>query len=239
MPQNRTQSDSENSSSASDENKIPPAFDRPDIDLRDANLAALLAWLIPGAGHIYQGRYGKGALFMICILGTFLYGLTLGGNRVVYASWKENDRRWQYVCQFGVGLSSFPAVIQYFKTKNGDEPYFQIAKRYPAQYPGREFEILTPEEIAEYDEKDFGPLLIDGFMAPPAGGLNPNSMDVLGMWHKEFNKKFEMGTLFTVVAGLLNILAIYDAYAGPAYEDPENKKKKKKDKLKEIENESE
>ena len=29
----------------------------------------------------------------------------------------------------------------------------------------------------------------------------------------------EIGTIYTTVAGLLNILAIYDAYEGPAYLD--------------------
>ena len=57
-----------------------------EIDLKDPRLAAFLAWLIPGAGHIYQGRTGKGVLFFVCILGTFFYGLYIGDGRVVYAS---------------------------------------------------------------------------------------------------------------------------------------------------------
>ena len=50
------------------------------VDLRNPYLAALLAWLIPGAGHFYQRRRAKGALFCICILGTFLFGLGLGSR---------------------------------------------------------------------------------------------------------------------------------------------------------------
>ena len=37
------------------------------IDLRNRPLAALLAWLVPGAGHFYQGRHAKGVLFLVCI----------------------------------------------------------------------------------------------------------------------------------------------------------------------------
>ena len=48
------------------------------VNLKDQYWAAFLAWLIPGAGHIYQGRYAKGLLFMVCILSTFIYGLGLG-----------------------------------------------------------------------------------------------------------------------------------------------------------------
>ena len=49
-----------------------------EIDLRDPWLAGLLAWLVPGAGHLYQRRTGKGLLFMICILSTYFFGLALG-----------------------------------------------------------------------------------------------------------------------------------------------------------------
>jgi hypothetical protein len=47
------------------------------------------------------------------------------------------------------------------------------------------------------------------FMAPP-----PN-LNTLSQWHYEGSAGFELGTLFTAVAGLLNLLAIFDAFAGP------------------------
>ena len=53
------------------------------IQLKDPLVAGVLAWLVPGLGHFYQGRNAKGALFAICILGTFLYGLYLGGSKEV------------------------------------------------------------------------------------------------------------------------------------------------------------
>jgi hypothetical protein len=39
--------------------------------------------------------------------------------------------------------------------------------------------------------------------------------DELAQWHLELHSYFELGTLITMIAGLLNVLAIYDAYAGP------------------------
>jgi TM2 domain-containing membrane protein YozV len=67
-----------------------------EIDLKDPWLAAFLAWLVPGLGHLYQGRTGKGLLFFICIVGTFFYGLYIGGGKVVYASVPNPLTRWQY-----------------------------------------------------------------------------------------------------------------------------------------------
>ena len=72
---------------------------RQTVDLKDPALAGFLAWLVPGLGHLYQGRRAKAALFFVCIMGTFIYGCYLGGSkelgwgRVVYFSWRPGDKR--------------------------------------------------------------------------------------------------------------------------------------------------
>ena len=149
-----------------------------EIDLRDPYLAALLAWLCPGAGHLYQRRYAKGILFLACILGTYFFGLALGEGKVVYASWNQVDRRWQYPLQLGVGLPAIPALAQNLVTRGGNPP------------------------------------LLGGFMAAPGNS------DTLSDWHRTLNMRFELGTLYTMVAGLLNILAIWDAFGGPVVSEP-------------------
>ena len=81
------------------------------VDLKDPYWAAFLAWIWPGAGHFYQKRYAKGFLFMICILSTYFFGLGIGQGRVVYASFKPGNLRWQFVCQLGVGAPALPAIF--------------------------------------------------------------------------------------------------------------------------------
>jgi hypothetical protein len=163
-----------------------------EINLREPGVAAFWAWFWPGAGHIYQGRYAKGSLFMICILGTYFYGLVLGGGRVVYAYWERGEQRYHYLCQVGVGLPALPAVVQNMRVGQGKEPLF------------------------------------GGIMAPPPGQNRALREESLSGWHHYYGWRFEMGTLFTMVAGLLNVLAIYDAYAGPALPVPEDEKKSDK-----------
>ncbi len=189
---------------ASDESTI-------EIDLKDPRLAAFLAWLVPGLGHIYQGRTGKGVLFFACIVGTFVYGLYIGDGRVVYASTadvfsRQFLERWQYICQVGVGLPALPALVQRERLRNGKSP-----------------------------------LVSDKFMRPPhenpPGGGRFESRDKYGnvvqhpdelaMWNYEHGEYFEIGTVFTVIAGLLNILAIYDAYGGPLVIPPPEEQKKR------------
>ncbi len=159
------------------------------VKLKDPVFAAFLAWLVPGAGHLYQGRTAKGLLFMVCILGTFFFGMWLGDGRIVYASWRSSDMRLPYLCQVGVGLPALPALVQAQRVSNDKAPFF------------------------------------DGRMAPPHLPDNRNSFDELAEWHKQLNRYFELGTVYTMIAGLLNILAVYDALDGPALEDDESEKR--------------
>ncbi len=190
--------------------------DHPDVvvELREPYIAAILAWLWPGAGHFYQRRFAKGFIFMICILGIFFVGLGLGRGRCVYASWKENDKRWQFFFQMGVGAPAFPALMQYAKTRDGGDPLFVMAERYPGDqtFGAQQFTIIKNKD----DYKSDLPTIKDGFMAAPAGVIDPDNMDTLGAWHAEMGNLFEIGTLYCIVAGLLNLLAVYDAFAGPA-----------------------
>jgi uncharacterized protein DUF6677 len=158
----------------------PASGDDPvlEIDLRDPPLAAMLAWAWPGAGHVYQRRYGKGILFMVCILGTYFFGLALGEGKVVYASWNQVDKRWQYPLQLGVGLPAVPALVQSMIVRRGNPP------------------------------------ILGGLMAPP------RDQEKLSEWHRRLNMRFELGSLYTMIAGLLNILAIWDAYGGPVVSEP-------------------
>ena len=48
----------------------------------------------------------------------------------------------------------------------------------------------------------------------------PRSPEELSDWHKTLNMRFELGTLYTMIAGLLNVLAIWDAYGGPVVSEP-------------------
>ena len=185
------------------------------VDLRNPYLAALLAWLIPGAGHFYQRRRAKGALFCICILSTFLFGLGLGRGRVVYASFQSEDFRWQFVPQLACGAVTFPALAQKMVTQDGGDPMWVLCERFPANHPNSDlrFSKITAEN---QDQKLNDATLKDGFMAPPSGPKLARGNDALSKWHFDYRHDFEMGTLFTVVAGLLNLMAIYDAFVGPA-----------------------
>ncbi len=154
---------------------------RPPIALKNRRLAALLAWLVPGLGHFYQGRRGKGVLYFVCILGLFLMGMALGGTKVVFWRWlsplaSPEDFRWWYLAQFWAGLIALPGLIQATLVRYGHDP------------------------------------ILGGYLAEPA-------LNVINGMHNRFGRYVDIGIVYTVIAGLLNILAIYDAYDGPALDD--------------------
>lgn len=42
--------------------------------------ACCLAWLVPGGGHLYLGKWGRAAIFFVGVLTLFLAGLQLDGR---------------------------------------------------------------------------------------------------------------------------------------------------------------
>jgi hypothetical protein len=170
------------------------------INLKDPIMAAFLAWLVPGLGHLYQGRIAKAVLFFVCIMGIYAYGVYLGGGgiyrsgngesratgygRAVYFAFRDDEWRLPYICQIGVGLPSLPACVQAMRMTNGKV------------------------------------VLFNGFMAPPRLNTLPENdpnyqQPTLDDLQRVLNRYFELATFFTMVAGLLNVLAIYDALSGP------------------------
>jgi len=45
-----------------------------------ASLALFLGWLIPGAGHMLLGKWTRGGLLFVSVLGMFLIGISLQGK---------------------------------------------------------------------------------------------------------------------------------------------------------------
>lgn len=109
----------------------------PRIQLGSRGIAAVLAFLIPGAGHFYQGRRLKGGIFAVCILSTFFGGLVLGEGQAVYsqvvysAGGRESsaqmhsgsyrtERSLGYYAQVFTGVPALPALLQAWRYSDTD-----------------------------------------------------------------------------------------------------------------------
>lgn len=179
------------------------------IDLKNPALAAFLSWLVPGLGQLYQGRRFKGTVFMVSLVGTFLVGMWIGGGNVVYASWRPGDKRLEFFGQAGIGAAAIPSLVQ---------ASLLASSRGQPLGSGWFAPPLVREQVVSdaYRQRviDRDPEIGQGdFNGPRFRPRQPG--DELSLWRRRYGRFFDLGTLYTTIAGLLNLLVIYDAWAGP------------------------
>lgn len=68
---------------------------------RRRGAAFILAWMIPGAGHLFLGKWRKGLFFLFLLGATYLFGLWIVGFRAV----SFDDNPFYYVGQYGSGAT--------------------------------------------------------------------------------------------------------------------------------------
>jgi Family of unknown function (DUF6677) len=175
--------------------------------------AGFLSYLVPGLGQIYEGRIGKGILFMVCLYGMFFYGMYLGNWKNVYLPDSAGSNpppinmpnvmtniynRFQFAGQFWIGMAAWPAIWQYNDLPMPSEqksPFWHDFERAP--YERR---VLSENQTPRV-----------AYEAPYHwSGKTLNEIQAEG------DKTWDLAWVYTVIAGVLNVLVIYDAAAGPA-----------------------
>jgi hypothetical protein len=73
-------------------------------------MVCALAWLVPGAGHLLQGRRDKGLVFLVTLPLMFVFGLWLQG-RIFPLEWSDPLVFLGAIADRGIGL---PYLIAYF-----------------------------------------------------------------------------------------------------------------------------
>ena len=107
----------------------------------------------------------------------------------------QGDLRLAYLCQVGVGLPALPALVQANRMSNHRKVWWG------GSWPRRCGRAPNDREDPNIDQPSVGEL------------------------HRQLHRYFELAGFFTMVAGLLNVLAIYDAWAGPVVISPPAAKK--------------
>jgi len=164
--------------------------------------AALLSYLVPGLGQISQGRVGKGLLFMVCLYGLFFYGMELGQKKNVYLP------RGKAI----VGPWKLPRIASdlYQRPQFAGQFWIGIAA-WPAIWQYWHFDNRQPADryLGTYQRME--------------------DEDKLNDLQRQGDKTWDLAWVYTVIAGVLNVLVIYDAWAGPAILRPDAEKAKPKE----------
>jgi len=96
----------------------PPAAQLPErAAVANPLLAAFLAWVIPGAGHLMLKRTARGALFFVLVVATLWIGCRLQGNLYVPVPGQPLTYLATLGCM-GLGLPYF--VLRYLLGYHGD-----------------------------------------------------------------------------------------------------------------------
>lgn len=167
----------------------------PAVTTRADPIAAILSYAIPGLGQIVQGRIAKGVLFFVCINALFFYGMYLGKWSNVYlADTAARAPAWN-LPRWANNLYNRPQFAAQFWVGAAAWPAIWQYNRRPA-------------------DQDRGPIdtrsdFIAKFQAAP-------SERELNDLQRDSDKRWDLGWVYTVIAGVLNVLVIYDAFAGPA-----------------------
>jgi len=157
-------------------------------------IAGLLAALLPGLGHLYQKKIGRAAAAAVGILGLFLGGMLIGGIDVVDS---REDRWWFY----GQALTGPLAIAANHVHQNQFKAYGPVrrppdpdAEIFRSGYPDEQ-RVVGPDGRAIW--RPLRESEIEAGMGPPN--------------QKSLGKINEIGMLYAVIAGMLNLIVFLDA----------------------------
>jgi len=166
--------------------------------LPPAPLVALAAWIIPGAGYVLIGQVGRGITVGVTILAMFVAGLLIGGIRVIDSPWIESPaQRAEREVRERNGAprpNAVQAVLQkpWFIGQMLAGPVALIANKVGVTWERPGVRVASADDDDDDD---------DGVAITGAGQGAPFS----------HARVYELGTLYTAIAGMLNLLAIIDS----------------------------
>jgi hypothetical protein len=163
--------------------------------------AAILSYLIPGLGQVIQGRIGKGLVFFFGLYSLFFYGMAMGQMKNV---WLPDARKLPDAPLFGMNLGGVPKAV-YYRPQFLGQAWIGVAA-WPALAHYFAGEPLPAD--GQEDTRTGLPVIGKYMMTPTEAELNTLQRDG--------NKRWDLGWVYTLIAGVLNLLVIYDAFAGPA-----------------------
>lgn len=183
-----------------------------DVDLRNPWLAGALAWLVPGLGHWYQGRRAKAIIYAAAIWPILLVGLWMGSY-------------WEATPNGDSARRLLVARNVYWSWRSGDKRLYFV----PQAAIGA---VAIPAYLQARNLSDGDGGVLSTAFAPPRlpseSATRPNQPSAAEI-AANLHSWLDAGTIFTVVAGLLNLLAIFDAAGGPVKPVEEEEDDEKKD----------
>jgi hypothetical protein len=158
-------------------------------------LAAFLSYLVPGLGQIVQGRVAKGLLFFVCLYGMFFGGMAMGDWKNVYIPDTARDATLDWAnnpWHLPRGMANLYNRLHYV-----GQFWIGVAA-WPALWQYNRLPVPSEQTSPFWHNFERQP-----------------SEDEENNLNLEGGKLPDVAWVYTVIAGVLNLLVIYDALAGP------------------------
>jgi len=171
-------------------------------------VALVLAWLVPGLGHVMLGEWRRGVVFAVTIHGLFALGMLIAGVKAINP---PEQQIWTYT-QY---LSGWPMLVASPLEKRKMAELQPLIKRLQEQgyFELPDGEVLTRPSVRDdgliRDRVGFGKDMIERY---PLLSNHPKVQDI--------------GAVYCGIAGMLNLLVMFDVLlriTGSVREKPEQK----------------
>ena len=167
-----------------------------------AVLALALAWILPGAGHIYLGRHLRGLIILLTLGATFWAGVAVGGVMTV----DPRTERWWFAAQMGAGVHglvgwqrgnrTYEDVLTELRRGESD-----LARRYRQDM--KKFRGSGAGDAAAQVQRDYIDAVLAARQYPPQAAAEHRTALIEPM--------ATVARSYTGIAGLLNLLCMFDA----------------------------
>lgn len=164
-------------------------------------LAAVLAFILPGLGHYSLGYTKRGVLIFAGVMGLFVTGLLVGGIDSV-------DREEDFIWFLGQGLVGPTALAVDFVHQRHFKVYDPVYRRWRSANPD-EFRNPITRHPVTISVDTTGRTSAD--IRDATGNLVRTVSPAYPPNVKSLGRMNELGTLFTTIAGFMNLVAILDA----------------------------
>lgn len=159
----------------------------PEAKTKSPALVALASWIVPGLGYWLIGQRARGTTIGVTVILLFMLGLLIGGVRVIDVPGYDSRGQKMMVVPRGQ-----PAAARWIMTV---APMTEIREK-----PWSIAQVLT------------GPIgVLSGMWSIHAATPADGSAGGPSIGAESHAHVHDIGTLYTAVAGMLNLLAIIDA----------------------------
>jgi hypothetical protein len=178
-------------------------------------LVGICAWLVPGGGYFLIGQRVRAITVFVAIVALFLLGIVIGGIRIMDPpGWGQYGYMDQLIQSYDTGRQAWQLEYTRVEPSSAEQANDPRGNDHD-QTAGP---ALLRQPVSELGEKPWyvgqilcGPLTLAASAISVNAAHPTASAPMQEGWPSAHSRSWEIGALYTAVAGMLNLLVIIDS----------------------------